>query len=174
MTILLFSRNNCADFICISFLIHVTELSLKFLPSVSKDFLLLFHNLPNIMVYNKSRPYLILLLLIPFLPCKLYSYDCIYYIYQWHSPLNVKYMWALATLTMHVCNILAFNISAVFSVPSNCVLNSSVFHVQKHGLFQNPLFLSQETNLNCVFFSLNVTFSTSLCYFKSWYILVVF
>lgn len=104
MTILLFSRNNCADFICISFLIHVTELSLKFLPSVSKDFLLLFHNLPNIMVYNKSRPYLILLLLIPFLPCKLYSYDCIYYIYQWHSPLNVKYVWALATLTMHVCN----------------------------------------------------------------------
>lgn len=126
------------------------------------------------MVYNKSRPYLILLLLIPFLPCKLYSYDCIYYIYQWHSPLNVKYMWALATLTMHVCNILAFNISAVFSVPSNCVLNSSVFHVQKHGLFQNPLFLSQETNLNCVFFSLNVTFSTSLCYFKLWYMLVVF
>lgn len=104
MTILLFSRNNCADFICISFLMHVTELSLKFLPSVSKDFLLLFHNLPNIMVYNKSRPYLILLLLIPFLPCKLYSYDCIYYIYQWHSPLNVKYMWALATLTMHVYN----------------------------------------------------------------------
>lgn len=104
MTILLFSRNNCADFICISFLIHVTELSLKFLPSVSKDFLLLFHNLPNIMVYNKSRPYLILLLLIPCLPCKLYSYDCIYYIYQWHSPLNVKYVWALATLTMHVCN----------------------------------------------------------------------
>lgn len=90
-------------------------------------------------------------------------------VYQWHSQINANYTWALATvplLTMPVCYILAFTFSAVLSAPGNCIFNSFVFCVHKHGLFQNPLLLSRDlSSLSLFFFSLSIAFYISLPYF---------
>lgn len=71
----------------------------------SQDFLSPFHNLPSVMVYNKSRLHFFLFL---FMPSLIWLPAVVTDVYRWHLLVNANWIWALATPPFWPCLLVTF------------------------------------------------------------------